>query len=338
MVWPLLQSLHGIRRLRQVLRAAPAAAILIAAQALAPAQALAQDKARPRVFTCEPEWAALVLELMPQAQVFWATTAFQDPHHIEARPALIAHLRQADLAVCTGAGIEEGWLPTLQQRAANPKVQDGALGMFYAAQTVSLIDPRAATLNPFAGDIHPGGNPHLHADPHRVATVARALVQRLQQLWPGHAAELAQRHAEFDQRWAARMAHWRDRARPLQGQSVAAQHSTFAYWWRWLGIQQTMDLEPKPGLPPTPTHLQALLRGWSVQPPLAVVVAAHQDPRAGRWLVDHAQPRRPLVLIPATVVDPSRPQALEHWFDEMISALLKAAPAQPTASALPAKG
>ncbi|MFN5701189.1 MAG: metal ABC transporter solute-binding protein, Zn/Mn family, partial [Betaproteobacteria bacterium] len=165
MGWPLQQLLHRKHRLRHVLRAAPVMAMLIAAQALAPAQALALEKVRPQVFTCEPEWAALVLELMPQAQVFWATTALQDPHHIEARPALIAQLRKADLAVCTGAGIEEGWLPALQQRAANPKVQDGALGMFYAAQTVSLIDPRAATLNPFAGDIHPGGNPHLHADP-----------------------------------------------------------------------------------------------------------------------------------------------------------------------------
>ncbi len=338
MSWPLQQLLHRNHSLRHVLRAAPVMAMLIAAQALAPAQALTQEKVRPQVFTCEPEWAALVLELMPQAQVFWATTALQDPHHIEARPALIAQMRKADLVVCTGAGIEEGWLPALQQRAANPKVQDGALGMFYAAQTVSLIDPRAATLNPFAGDIHPGGNPHLHADPQRLATVARALVQRLQQLWPAQAPELAQRHADFDRRWASRMASWRDRARPLQGQTVAAQHSTFAYWWRWLGMQQTMDLEPKPGLPPTPSHLQSLLQGWKLQPPVAVVVAAHQDPRAGRWLVDHAQPRRPLVVMPATVVEPSRPQALEHWFDEMIDALLKAASASPTSPAPPAKG
>lgn len=286
-----------------------------------------QAQGGPRVFACEPEWAALVTELLPKAQVFSATTALQDPHHIEARPALIAQMRQAELTVCTGAGVEEGWMPALQQRAANPKVQDGAPGMFYAAEQVSLIDPRAATLNPFAGDIHPGGNPHLHADPERVSTVARALAARMTQLWPQHAAEIKQRHAAFDQRWAARMAAWRDKAQALKGQRVVAQHSTFAYLWRWLGLRQSLDLEPKPGLPPTPAHLQSLLKGWKQEPPMAAVVAAHQDPRAGRWLVEHAQPRRPLLVLPATVTDPTQPMALERWFDELIEALLRAASA-----------
>jgi zinc/manganese transport system substrate-binding protein len=286
-----------------------------------------QARQGPRVFTCEPEWAALVVELMPRAQVASATTALQDPHHIEARPALIAQMRQAELAVCTGAGVEEGWLPVLQQRAANPKVQDGSPGMFYASDHVTLIDPRAATLNPLAGDIHPGGNPHLHADPERVAVVARALMARMQQLWPQHADEVAQRHAAFDQRWTSRLTVWRDKARGLKGQRVAAQHSTFAYLWRWLGMLQSMDLEPKPGLPPTPSHLRSLLQAWKVQPPLATVVAAHQDPRAGRWLVDHARPRRTLLVLPATIADPTKPMALDHWFDEMIEALLRAASA-----------
>lgn len=280
----------------------------------------------PRIFVCEPEWAALVRELMPQAQVHSATTALQDPHHIEARPALIAHMRQADMAICTGAGIEEGWLPALQQRAANPRVQDGAPGMFYAAEQVRLIDPRAATLNPFAGDIHPGGNPHLHADPERLAAVARALSRRLQQLWPQQAADIAQRQAAFEQRWAVRMTQWRDKAQALKGRSVAAQHSTFAYLWHWLDMRQAMDLEPKPGLPPTPSHLQSLVQRWQAEPPVAVVVAAHQDPRSGRWLVEHAQPPRPLLVLPATVTDATKPQALEQWFEQLVDSLLKAVP------------
>ena len=91
------------------------------------------------VFVCEPEWGALVKALHPSAQVFSATTHLQDPHHIEARPSLIAQLRQADLAVCTGASLEVGWLPMLQARSGNAKVQDGQPGMFYAAKFVKLI-------------------------------------------------------------------------------------------------------------------------------------------------------------------------------------------------------
>jgi zinc/manganese transport system substrate-binding protein len=129
--------------------------LLLAGAISAPASAFT-------VFACEPEWAALTRVLMPGATIHTATHSRQDPHHIEARPALIAQLRSADLAVCTGASLEVGWLPALQQRAGNAKVQDGAQGMFYAASQVELIDAQpGAAGNPFAGDIHAEGNPHV---------------------------------------------------------------------------------------------------------------------------------------------------------------------------------
>lgn len=291
---------------------------------LAPPTPASASSSGPRIFACEPEWEALARELMPHAQVVSATHVQQDPHHIEARPALIAQLRQADMAICTGAGLEEGWLPVLQQRSANPKVQDGGPGMFYASAHVSLIDPQSATLNPFAGDIHPGGNPHLHADPERLLLVAQALATTMARLWPDHAVAIGHRHAAFEARWRERIAQWRLRAKGLQGQGVTAQHSTFAYLWRWLGMRQVLDLEPKPGLPPTPGHLQSLLARWKTELPMAVVVAQHQDPRAGRWLAEKAQPVRKLVVLPATVADPAAPQALDRWFERLVSELLSA--------------
>jgi hypothetical protein len=78
------------------------------------------------VFACEPEWASLVSALLPNATITTATTAWQDPHYIEARPSLIAAMRKADLAVCTGASLEAGWLPSLISRAANRKIQPGS--------------------------------------------------------------------------------------------------------------------------------------------------------------------------------------------------------------------
>ena len=91
------------------------------------------------VFACEPEWASLVKALAPQAQVVSATHQRQDPHHIEARPALIAQMRQADLVVCTGAGLESGWLPVLQQRAGNPKAQDIRLHTSNSASALRAV-------------------------------------------------------------------------------------------------------------------------------------------------------------------------------------------------------
>lgn len=276
------------------------------------------------IFACEPEWAALTRLLLPQARLHVATHVQQDPHHIEARPALIAQLRAADAAICTGASLESGWLPTLQQRAGNPRVQDGAPGLLMAATAVTLIDPQpGAGGNPFAGDVHAEGNPHLHTDPHRVLAVARAWSARLQQLFPAQQAAIAQRESAFTTQWRQRIAAWEQRAAPLKGAPVATQHTGFGYLWRWLGVQPVADLEPKPGLAPAPGHLQRLLEQLRSQPPRAIVVSSYQDPRAARWLAQQLGGRVPVLQLPATVDDAEAADALGRWFDALLDALLK---------------
>lgn len=277
------------------------------------------------VFTCEPEWAALVRQLAPAADVRSATHARQDPHHIEARPSLIAQLRKADLAVCTGAALEAGWLPMLQQRAGNPRVQDGAPGMLYAAEQVTLIDPRAAG-SMFEGDVHAAGNPHAQLDPHRLLQVAAALARRLEEIDPAGRDGYRTRLAAFQSDWRARIAEWERRAAPLRGLKVAAQHSTFAYLWRWLGIQQVADLEPKPGVPPTPGHLQKVLESVRSAPPRAVVVSAYQDPRGVQWLAQQLGSGVTLLQLPSTVTEEPPTDTLAGLFDHLVARLLAAAP------------
>ncbi len=103
-----------------------------------------------------------------------ATTAFQDPHRLQARPSLIAAVRNADLVVCTGADLEIGWLPLLLRRAANPKVREGSSGYFLAADFVRRLEiPK--TIDRSQGDLHPQGNPHIHLDPRNIARVAKCI-------------------------------------------------------------------------------------------------------------------------------------------------------------------
>ena len=291
---------------------------------LASAAASAQAQTALQVFTCEPEWAALVRALAPQAVVTSATHARQDPHYIEARPALISSLRRADLAVCTGATLEVGWLPMLQQRAGNPRVQDRAPGMFYAASAVELIDKRGpARFN--EGDVHPEGNPHLHLDPQRLALVAQALTARLASIDAAHANDYQARYAVWRADWGRRMTAWQTRAAPLKGQRVVAQHTTFAYLWRWLGVQQVADLEPKPGVPPSPAHLQAVLDQVRQTPPMAIVQSLYQDPQPGQWLARQLQASgTPLLALPSTVTDDGTASTLPGWYDELIGQLLQA--------------
>ena len=293
-----------------------AAATIALALAAGGAQALT-------VFACEPEWAALARELAPHAQVRSATHARQDPHHIEARPSLIAALRQADVAVCTGASMEAGWLPTLQQRSGNPRVQKAAPGMLFAAEQVTLIDPRPAG-SPFAGDVHAEGNPHVHLDPRRLREVAEVLATRLQAADPARAAEIRQRWTAWDADWRNRIAQWERKAAPLRGMRVAAQHTTFGYLWRWLGIEQAADLEPKPGMPPTPGHLQQLLAQTRANPPHAVVVALYQDPRSAEWLAQQLGGGATVLQLPSTVTDEGATATLAGWYDHLLDRLLAA--------------
>src|SRR4029077_6659206 len=129
------------------------------------------------IFACEPEWGALATELGgDKVEVFVATSARQDPHQIQARPALIARLRSADLVVCTGAELEIGWMPVLLRQASNGRVQPGSPGYFEAGQQVRLLDV-PTRLDRAEGDIHPAGNPHIQTDPRNIATVAPALTR-----------------------------------------------------------------------------------------------------------------------------------------------------------------
>ena len=283
------------------------------------AAALSAPAHAQTVFACEPEWAALSRVLLPEAKLHVATHVGQDPHHIEARPALIAQMRQADLVVCTGAGLESGWLPVLQQRAGNPKAKQ----VFWASDHVVMIDPQPAAIGtPWAGDVHAEGNPHVHVDPRNLLLVAQALAERMQEVWPAKKSVIAERLRAFEQPWQARMAQWSRMAAPLRGQRVAAQHASFGYLWHWLGMTLVADLEPKPGMAPTPGHLQRLLDGLRAKPPAAVVVASYQDPRSGRWLSNQLGPQVPLLVLPATVHEQADAQALTDWMDGLIRSLL----------------
>src|SRR5947209_6368606 len=113
------------------------------------------------VLATVPEWGALVEELAgDKAKIYVATNALQDPHHVEAKPSLIARARAADLVVATGAELEIGWLPLVLQQAGNPAIKPGKPGYFEAAPFVTLLD-KPTRLDRAEGDVHPGGDPHI---------------------------------------------------------------------------------------------------------------------------------------------------------------------------------
>lgn len=276
-----------------------------------------------QVLACEPEWAALTAEIAGErARVSSATTAMQDPHHIEARPALIAQARRADLLVCTGAELEAGWLPLLQRESANPAIQNGQKGWFEAAQFVALIE-KPAMLDRAQGDVHPSGNPHLHLDPRNLLRVADALAKRLTELDPPGAAHYEARRADFARRLQAAMVRWEKPSAALKGVPVVVQHKTWSYLASWLGLRLVADLEPKPGIDPSAAYLAQLLDRLRAQPAKMVLRAGYLSPKASEWLAAKAGLRA--VTLPYTVGGSERAGDLIALYDDILDRLTEAA-------------
>lgn len=277
-----------------------------------------------KVFACEPEWGSLAKEIGgAQVSVYTATTAMQDPHHIEARPSLIARARNADLLVCTGAELEIGWLPVVIAESGNAAIQTGQPGQFMAAQQVPLLE-KPAVLDRSAGDVHASGNPHIQTDPRNIARVGEALARRMAELDPAQATAYQARWTDFSSRWQAAIARWEQQAAPLRGMPVVVQHAGFPYLENWLGLKQVAVLEPKPGVDPSVGHLARVAAQLQATPARAVLRAAYQSPRPADWLAQRSG--IPALALPFTVGGNARAGDLFGLFDDTIEQLLKAAP------------
>jgi zinc/manganese transport system substrate-binding protein len=275
------------------------------------------------IFACTPEWGSLAHEIgAERATVYTATSALQDPHHVEARPSLIARARRADLVVCTGAELEIGWLPLVLTQSGNPKIQLGELGYFEAASAAHLIEV-PAHVDRAMGDVHPLGNPHLHLDPHNILRVAKALAQRMSVLDAKDASYYIERELDFEKRWRAAIARWEHEAEPLKGLPIVVHHKDLSYLIAWLGLREVGSLEPRPGLPPSAAHLAGLLASMKRTPARAVVRCAYNDPRASEWLAREAH--IPAVVLPFTVGGSARARDLFGLYDDSIERLLAVA-------------
>jgi zinc/manganese transport system substrate-binding protein len=280
-------------------------------------------RAELRVFACEPEWAALVMELGGDKVNAWsATHALQDPHRIEARPSLIARARNAQLVVCTGAELEAGWLPSVLRESGSAGVQPGRPGHFEAAALVARLEI-PLKLDRAEGDVHASGNPHIHLDPHNLLAVAAPLAKRMGELDAANAAHYAERQRAFAERLRAAIARWEKEAAPLRGMRVVAQHRSFSYLFRWLGLVEAGTLEPKPGIEPGSAHLAQLVTQAKAQQAKLIVRTPFDSPRPGEWLA--ARTGMPLATLPFTVGGSERAQDLFGLFDDTL-AKLKATP------------
>jgi zinc/manganese transport system substrate-binding protein len=173
------------------------------------------------------------------------------------------------------------------------------------------------------GDVHAAGNPHIHLDPRNIAKIAPALAERMAQLDPGEAAQYQARAKAFLERWQQASARWERAAVPLKGMAIVVYHKNMSYLSNWLGLREVGSLEPKPGLPPSASHLSELLANLARDPAKAVVRSAYNDPRAAEWLSERA--KIPAIALPFTVGGNDKAQDLFGLFDDTVARLLPVA-------------
>ncbi|MGB5163933.1 MAG: zinc ABC transporter substrate-binding protein [Woeseiaceae bacterium] len=271
------------------------------------------------VFACEPEWAALVQELAADnATITTATSAFQDPHMLQAKPSLIAATRRADLVVCTGADLEIGWLPLLLRRSGNQHIQPGNPGYFLAAEFVRRLEI-PASVDRSMGDVHPQGNPHVHLRPRNIERVAKALAERLVEIDPANRDSYQANATAFLERWEQATDAWEQRAAPLAGMQLVSHHRSFSYLADWLDLDVVATLEPKPGIPASGAQLARLLEQLTPNPPDAIIRAPFENEKAARWLSERLG--SPVVELPFTVGGNPDATDLFALFEETIRLL-----------------
>ena len=273
-----------------------------------------------KVFACEPEWEALAREIGHDlVDTYSATTALQDPHYIQARPSLIAKVRSADLAICSGAQLEIGWLPVLLAKANNPKVMPGKPGFLEASAHVRRLEI-PVSVDRSQGDIHPQGNPHIQTNPHNINLVAEELASRLMLLDPANKQAYQSGLADFQQRWQQAIKRWEAIAAPLHGSKVIAHHKSWVYLEQWLGMREVANLEPISGIPPTASHLSQLLSQFGQGGADYIIRTPYQDARASEWLAERSG--IPAITLPLTVGGSDAARDLFSLFDDILNRLL----------------
>ena len=213
-----------------------------------------------RVVTTTADLAALARAIGgDRVEVKSIARGYQDPHYVQAKPSYMRLVNRADLLVYTGLQLEIGWLPLLIEGGRNRAVVSGGRGNLDAAHGIRILEIPEGEVDRTMGDIHPEGNPHYMLDPRNGLQVAAAIAGRMAELAPEDAEIFAANLEKFREDLSARIAAWERRAAAFDGKRVVAYHRQWEYLASWLGLEIVGYVENRPGIPPSPRHLAALI-------------------------------------------------------------------------------
>jgi zinc/manganese transport system substrate-binding protein len=185
---------------------------------------------------------------------------YQDPHFIEAKPSFVLQLRNADVWAFVGLDLEIGWMPLLLDGARNPKIRLGGSGYVDASKAIRVLDTPQGNVDRSMGDVHPLGNPHYWLDPENGRRIARLFKAKFSELDPKNAAAYNANTRAFEAKLNAAETAWSADLATIRGKPIVAWHTSWRYFADYNKVNIVAFMEPKPGVPPSPSHLYQVIQ------------------------------------------------------------------------------
>src|SRR5512132_2000018 len=200
----------------------------------------------------------------------------EDPHYVDAKPSHIVTLNRADALIEGGAELELGWLPPLLENSRNAKISAGAPGRIVASEGIKMLEI-PTSFDRSRGDIHSLGNPHFLIDPVNVKIIARNIADHFTQIDPKSAATYSGNLARFNTKLDAKYAAWQKQLAPYRGATIVTYHKDFVYLAERFGLSIVGELEPKPGIAPSPAHLAQVIGKMKAMNAKVILVQPFQN-------------------------------------------------------------
>ncbi|MFQ5652018.1 MAG: metal ABC transporter substrate-binding protein [bacterium] len=214
-----------------------------------------------------------------KVDAFAIARGFQDPHFVDAKPSFVLKLKKADLFVQVGLDLEIGWVPPLLETARNRNVYFGGEGYVNASDGISLLEiPKgnAAQLRA-QGDIHIFGNPHYWLDPRNGKIMAQNITSKLTALLPEETVVFEKNLASFNARIDSAYQAWKEKIAPYEGTKIIAYHNSWPYFEHAFDMNIVGFIEPKPGIPPAPSHLVSVIKRMKEENVRIIIISPYFD-------------------------------------------------------------
>ena len=247
---------------------------------------------------------------------------YQDPHYLEAKPSFMMKAKNADLFIRIGLELEIGYEELIIDGSRNQKIRIGQPGHLDASEGVSLLEvPTTTKVDRSMGDVHPMGNPHYWLDPENVKIVARNIANRLSELSPDNSRYFQGNLAAFDKKMDEKMVEWDGKMKPFKNSKIAIYHRSWPYFADRFGLVVACELEPKPGIPPSPKHLKEVIDIMKRDKIKVILMEVFYDEKPAQFVA--GQTGTKVIIVPNSVGGSKEVKDYFSLIDTIIDKLVK---------------